>query len=49
MSNIYWVGVRESDLLAVDGLYSGSITFFGSGEGGNRCLFQGETARKDHN
>lgn len=49
MSNIYWVGVRESDLLAADGLYSGSITFFGSGEGGNRCLFQGETARKDHN
>lgn len=49
MSNIYWVGVRESDLLAVDNLYSGSITFFGSGESGNRCLFCGETARKDHN
>lgn len=49
MSNIYWVGVRESDLLAVDGLYSGSITFFGSGENGNRCLFHGKTARKDHN
>lgn len=49
MSNIYWVGIRESDLLAVDDLYSGSITFFGSGESGNRCLFRGETARKDHN
>lgn len=49
MSNIYWVGVRESDLLAVDGLYSGSITFFGSGKNGNHCLFRGETARKDHN
>lgn len=49
MSNIYWVGVRESDLLAVGGLFSGSITFFGSGESGNRCLFRGETIRKDHN
>lgn len=49
MPNIYWVGIRESDLLAVDGLYSGSITFFGSGKNGNRCLFQGKTARKDHN
>lgn len=49
MSNTYWVGVRESDLLAVDGLYNGSITFFGSGKSGNRCLFQGSAARKDHN
>ena len=36
MSNIYWVGIRESDLLSVDGLYCGSVTFFGSGEKGNR-------------
>ena len=32
MSNIYWMGVRESDLLAVKHLYCGSITFFGSNE-----------------
>ncbi len=49
MSNIYWVGIRESDLLAVDSLYRGSVTFFGSGKNGNRCLFQGEDVRKDHN
>lgn len=49
MSNNYWVGVRESDLLGLDGMYEGSITFFGSGKNGNRCLFQNETSRKDHN
>lgn len=49
MSNIYWVGVRESDLLAVNHLYCGSITFFGSNENGNRCLFHEGAARKDHN
>lgn len=49
MSNIYWVGVRESDLFAVSDLYSGSITLFGSGCGGNRCLFHKQTERRDHN
>lgn len=49
MSNIYWVGIRESDLLSVNSLYRGSVTFFGSGEKGNRCLFRGEAARQDHN
>lgn len=49
MSNIYWVGIRESDLLSTGPLYDGSITFFGSGEGGNLCLFCGEMQRRNHN
>lgn len=49
MSNIYWVGVRESDLLGLDHMYKGSITFFGSGQNGNRCLFQNKVPRKNHN
>lgn len=49
MSNIYWVGIRESDLFGLDNMYKGSITFFGSGKNGNRCLFQNKTPRKDHN
>lgn len=49
MSNFYWVGIRESDLLATSSLYKGSVTFFGSGQGGNVCLFNEATPRKDHN
>lgn len=49
MSNIYWVGVRESDLLSVSDLYSGSVTLFGSGRSGNRCMFHKQTERRDHN
>lgn len=29
--NLYWIGPRESDIEAVKGLFSGSITFFGDG------------------
>lgn len=49
MNHIYWLGVRKSDLLAVDFLYRGSITFFGDGEDGNICLFKENIARKNHN
>lgn len=49
MNHIYWLGIRESDLLSVDFLYHGSITFFGNGKNGNICLFNEEIARKNHN
>ena len=49
MANIYWVGVRESDLLGTGSFYKGSITLFGSGKNGNQCLFFGAKTRKDHN
>lgn len=49
MSHIYWMGIRKSDLLSVDFLYQGSITFFGDGKGGNICLFNEGITRKNHN
>lgn len=49
MENIYWIGIRESDLLAIDHIYNGSITFFGSAENNNICLFKSSTIRKNHN
>lgn len=49
MNHIYWLGIRKSDLLAIDFLYQGSITLFGDGEDGNICLFKESIARKNHN
>lgn len=49
MENIYWVGIRESDLLAVEHIYNGSITFFGNAENNNIPLFKASTIRKNHN
>lgn len=49
MNHIYWLGIRKSDLLAINSLYQGSITFFGDGKDGNICLFQESIARKNHN
>lgn len=43
------MGIRKSDLLAIDSLYQGSITFFGDGKDGNICLFNEGTIRKNHN
>lgn len=43
------MGVRKSDLLSVDSLYQGSITFFGDGKDGNICLFNEGITRKNHN
>lgn len=49
MSHIYWVGVRKSDLISLDSLYYGSITFFGDGKDNNVCLFKEGVTRKNHN
>ena len=49
MANIYWVGIRKSDLLSLETLYHGSITFFGDGKDGNICLFKKKDTRKNHN
>lgn len=49
MNQIYWMGIRKSDLLSVDSLYQGSITFFGDEKDGNICLFNEGITRKNHN
>lgn len=49
MSHLYWMGIRKSDLLSVDFLYQGSITFFGDGKDGNICLFSEGITRENHN
>lgn len=43
------MGIRKSDLLSVDSLYQGSITFFGDGKDRNICLFNECITRKNHN
>lgn len=43
------MGIRKSDLLSVNFLYQGSITFFGDGKDGNICLFKEGIIRKNHN
>ena len=35
MENIYWVGVKESEIQMCKHLFKGSITFIGSGKNGN--------------
>lgn len=49
MNHIYWMGIRKSDLLSIDSLYQGSITFFGDGKDRNICLFNEGITRKNHN
>lgn len=49
MNNIYWVGIRESDLITIENLYDGSITYFGSGINKNHSLFNNKISRKNHN
>lgn len=49
MEHLYWIGVRKSDLLSVDELYKGCITFFGDGKNRNIALFNTGRARKNHN
>jgi len=47
MINLYWVGVRESEILGCENLYKGSITIFGSNKKGN-IAYKAE-ARINHN
>lgn len=35
MKNLYWVGIKESEIRSCGGLFEGSITFNGTGESGN--------------
>lgn len=49
MKHIYWIGIRQSDLLSIDNLYNGSVTFFGDGRNGNISLTQTGIPRINHN
>lgn len=49
MNHVYWIGIRKSDLLSLDGLYNGSATFFGDGKNGNISLSQIGISRINHN
>lgn len=49
MDHIYWIGIRKSDLLTIENLYKGSVTFFGDGKNGNISLSQTGISRMNHN
>lgn len=44
-----WVGVRESDISDTNGLFSGSITLFGSGDHENWSMERHQHRRVNHN
>lgn len=49
INSLYWIGIRESELEDVQGLFAGSITVFGSGQNGNRAFEQRFHVRYDYN
>lgn len=48
-SPIYWIGIRESELVDTHDFFSGSITIFGSGQNGNYSFEQKYHIRFDYN
>ena len=48
-NSLYWIGIRESELDAVEGLFTGSITVFGSNKNGNHAFEQKFHIRYDYN
>lgn len=49
MNSLIWVGPRESDIVDCQGLFNGSITFFGSAKSGNYSLSDEIGVRVNHN
>lgn len=49
MSNIYWIGPRESDIFFTNNIFTGSITIFGSNKAGNWSYCSDNTTRINHN
>lgn len=49
MNNLYWIGIRKSDLLCTEKMFDGSITIFGDGLNGNIALCKNLSRRIDHN
>lgn len=48
MSNVYWVGVRQSDIEDTGDLFKGSVTIFGNNQNGN-ISYCNENKRINHN
>lgn len=49
MEKIYWIGPRESDIEAIESIFAGSVTIYGSNRGKNRSYCQSNTERINHN
>ncbi len=47
--DLYWVGIRESELADTNNLFSGSITIFGTGKGNNYSFDKEYNLRFDYN
>lgn len=49
MQNLYYIGIKESDLEGCDKLYQGSLTILGSGKNGNISYSSNTSERINHN
>lgn len=49
MQNLYWIGIKESDIAGCEELYDGSITILGSGKGNNISYSSNLNERINHN
>lgn len=49
MKSKVWIGIRETDINFVNGMFDGSITLFGSGENGNISMEKLNKRRINHN
>lgn len=49
MQDLYWIGVKESDIEGCNQLYKGSLTILGSGENGNISYSSNKNERINHN
>lgn len=49
MKNLYWIGIKESDIEGCNELYEGSLTILGSGKNGNISYSSNKNERINHN
>lgn len=49
MSNIYWVGPRQSDIEGIDEYFAGSVTIYGDNTNGNIAYCKTHNCRINHN
>ena len=49
MEKLFWIGPRESDILGLESIYSGSITLYGSNSGDNISYCAHHGVRINHN
>ena len=49
LKQVYWVGIRESEILELRDRFAGSVTIFGSGRDANRAYDKACGVRYDYN